>query len=97
MNSRTPSWRAAYPRCRQVGVDRAALTRLGRGIEGGTPSAHWNAGQQTLAAFRLTLTGAPVDLYPPMRPGSRPWRPMSRRQHTDGPLVGDPGGGAGGV
>ena len=65
MNSRTPSWRAAYPRCRQVGVDRAALTRLGRGIEGGTPSAHWNAGQQTLAAFRLTLTGAPVDLYPP--------------------------------
>ena len=65
MNSRTPSWRAAYQRCLQVGVDPAALTRLGRGIGGGTPSAHWNAGQQALAEFLFTLTGALVDLYPP--------------------------------
>lgn len=65
MDSLTSSWRAAYQRCLQVGVDPAALTRLGRGIGGGTPSAQWNAGQQALAKLIFTLTAAMVDLYPP--------------------------------
>jgi hypothetical protein len=65
VNSRTSSWRAAYQRCLQIGVDPAALTRLGRGIGGGTPSAQWNAGQAALAEFLFTLTATLVEMYPP--------------------------------
>ena len=32
-------WRAAYQRCRAVGVDAEALTRVGRGIGNGIPAA----------------------------------------------------------
>ena len=65
MNSRTSSWRAAYQRCLRVGVDPDALTRLGRGIGGGTPSTQWNAGQAALAEFLFTLTATLVEMYPP--------------------------------
>lgn len=57
-------WRAAYQRCLDVGVDADALTRVGRGIGGGTPSAQWNAGQQALADLIFSLTAAMVALFP---------------------------------